>query len=574
MKITLPVTAYEHHVPDNTLIVSKTDLRGVITYANDAFIDISGYAREELIGKSHNIVRHPDMPPQAFKQMWEIIKSGNPWKGIVKNRTKDGGFYWVEATIVPTRRDDQTTGYMSVRKRADPESIHAAESLYRDILAGRKTIEKPSLTNYLTIKGGFLLGGGFVIFLMIMGGILGIGGLLFSNHTMDRMFQGRLEPAFLSSRIAETSLRMQLESADFMYNSKVEGLTPLTSFKGSALASLLHDQIQDMRNVAAMLKKSASDAGDLQLVAELSNKVEALDSQGITPLENAIAAGDAAETLKKIANIQPKYVDIQTATRDFNTRVMTSAAADYVHMRERNTTIWMIAMSGILAAIICVMVASRMAAKNIVTPLKEAINNFDKIAQGDLTNEVDVYGKGETGQLIRASATMQLHLQVILDEIMLVAKGINRYCGNLDTTLFEVIDHSDTQNDRINEIKDTITGLGSIDSAVNGQLTSLISIAGELKDGLSNKVLPEQLAEMISRLEETLHSIMGQKQLQTMTNDDLFAKLNDVADLIIDNHQEVHSAYGLSQNLGEASNNLKELVSYFEVGSSSNKQNR
>lgn len=571
MKITLPITSYEHHVPDNTLIVSKTDLRGVITYANDAFIDISGYTREELIGKSHNIVRHPDMPPHAFKNMWEVIKSGNPWKGVVKNRAKDGGFYWVEATVVPIRRDDQTTGYMSVRKKADPAKIHEAETLYRDILAGRKTIQQRSLTNYLTIKGGFLLGGAFVIFLMLMGGILGIGGLFFSNHTMDRMFQGRLEPAFLANRIAETSLRMQLESADFLYNSKVEGMTPLTSFKGSALASLLHDQVQDMRNVTALLKKSASDAGDLQLITEITNKVSSLDTQGIAPLEAAIASGNQAETLKQIANIQPKYVDIQTATRDFNTRIMTSAAADYEHMRDRNRTIWVIAMSGIALAIVCVMVASRMAAKNIVTPLDEAISNFDKIAQGDLTNEVDVYGKGETGQLIRASATMQLHLQVILDEIMLVAKGINRYCGDLDTTLFEVIDHSDTQNDRINEIKDTILGLGSIDSAVAGQLANLANVTAELRQGLASNIPSTQLAPMILRLEETLQSIMEQKQLQTLTNDDLFAKLNDVADLIIDNHQEVHSAYALSQKLGDASNNLKELVSYFEVGPATRK---
>jgi PAS domain S-box-containing protein len=571
MKISLPVTSFEHRVPDNTLIVSKTDLRGIITYANDAFIEISGYSREELIGRSHNIVRHPDMPPQAFKHMWDTIKSGNPWQGVVKNRSKDGGFYWVEATVVPIRRDDQTTGYMSVRKKADPDKVHQAESLYRDILAGRKTIQKQSLTNYLTIKGGFFLGGAFVIFLMIVGGILGIGGLLLSNHTMDRMFQGRLEPAFMVNRIAETSLRMQLESADFMYNSRTEGLTPLTSFKGAALASLLHDQVQDMRNVAAVLAKSASDAGDLQLVKEISNKVDALDTQGITPLERAIAGGDAEATIKSIANIQPKYGDIQNAARDFNTRVMTSAAADYAHMRDRNNTIWMVAMSGILLAIVCVIVASRMAAKNIVTPLDEAISNFDKIAQGNLTNEVDVYGKGETGQLIRASATMQLHLQVILDEIMLVAKGINGYCGNLDTTLFEVIDHSDRQNDRINEIKDTILGLSSIDNAVNGQLETLISIATELRNGLTSNIAPDQIGEMTSRLEETLQSFMEQKQLQTMTNDDLFAKLNDVADLIIDNHQEVHSAYGLSQKLGDASQNLKELVSYFEVGPSSNK---
>ncbi|HET7774776.1 MAG TPA: PAS domain-containing protein, partial [Azospira sp.] len=115
MKINLPVINQEAPFPKNQYLVSKTDLKGVITYANQAFVEISGFSRDELIGASHNLVRHPDMPSQAFADLWQTVKSGNPWRGLVKNRAKDGGFYWVEAFVVPVAKNGKTVGYMSVR---------------------------------------------------------------------------------------------------------------------------------------------------------------------------------------------------------------------------------------------------------------------------------------------------------------------------------------------------------------------------------------------------------------------------------------------------------------------------
>jgi PAS domain S-box-containing protein len=98
------------------VIASKTDYKGIITYASDAFLDISGYKREELIGKPHNIVRHPDMPQEAFKQMWETIESGNSWQGEVKNRKKNGDYYHVKATISPIFKNDNIIGYSAIRE--------------------------------------------------------------------------------------------------------------------------------------------------------------------------------------------------------------------------------------------------------------------------------------------------------------------------------------------------------------------------------------------------------------------------------------------------------------------------
>lgn len=136
MKTNLPVTGIEKPFTSGT-IVSKTDLKGAITYANDAFIDLSGFSREELIGKNHNIVRHPDMPPAAFAWLWDTIKAGQPWRGMVKNRCKNGDHYWVEAFAVPVKEKGKIVEYMSVRSVPTREQIASAEALYKQINAGK-----------------------------------------------------------------------------------------------------------------------------------------------------------------------------------------------------------------------------------------------------------------------------------------------------------------------------------------------------------------------------------------------------------------------------------------------------
>jgi methyl-accepting chemotaxis protein len=118
MKINLPVTQHEVELQEHTLIVSKTDLKGRITYINRDFLQISGFTEDELIGEAHNIVRHPDMPVEAFEDFWRSLKAQRPWVGLVKNRCKNGDYYWVEAHAAPIVENGQVTGYMSVRRKA------------------------------------------------------------------------------------------------------------------------------------------------------------------------------------------------------------------------------------------------------------------------------------------------------------------------------------------------------------------------------------------------------------------------------------------------------------------------
>ena len=136
MRNNQPVTMIETLIPEGEFIYSRTDLKGVIEEANEAFAAISGYTREEMIGQPHNMVRHPDMPEAAFADLWTDLKAGRPWRGLVKNRRKDGGYYWVVANASPVREEGRTVGYQSVRARPTRQEIAAAEEAYRRIRQG------------------------------------------------------------------------------------------------------------------------------------------------------------------------------------------------------------------------------------------------------------------------------------------------------------------------------------------------------------------------------------------------------------------------------------------------------
>lgn len=146
MKINQPVT--ENEVTFNEILVSKTDAKGIITYVNPAFVRISGFSEDELIGKNHNIIRHPDMPPEAFQDLWDECKAGNTWTGIVKNRCKSGDHYWVKANVTPVHLPDGSVEYMSVRTVPSDAEKQFAAKLYADINA--KKVKLPSTSSQLS----------------------------------------------------------------------------------------------------------------------------------------------------------------------------------------------------------------------------------------------------------------------------------------------------------------------------------------------------------------------------------------------------------------------------------------
>src|ERR1035437_8512096 len=198
MKVNLPVTSVERKLVPGRPIVTKTDLKGSITYCNQSFVDISGFSRDELLGSSHNMVRHPDMPTEAFDDLWRTIKAGHPWCGAVKNRAKNGDYYWVDAYVTPVTENGRCVGYMSVRTPVARAAAEAAEALYRAVKAKQAVFPVTKIASggrraapvalsvgtviALLCLGASLLDGGIALACGLAGAVLAVGGALAVNY--------------------------------------------------------------------------------------------------------------------------------------------------------------------------------------------------------------------------------------------------------------------------------------------------------------------------------------------------------------------------------------------------------
>src|ERR1700690_3671130 len=159
MRTNLPVTQTEYPIGDDVLIVSKTDTKGRLVYFNDEFVKASGFSEAERIRQPHNIVRHPDMPPEAYEDLWKTLKAGKPWAGAVKNRRKNGDFYWVLASATPIWENGQVAGYMSIRSKLPADQRKEAEHVYALVRANKAqayrvdagVIRRRSLFDHLAI---------------------------------------------------------------------------------------------------------------------------------------------------------------------------------------------------------------------------------------------------------------------------------------------------------------------------------------------------------------------------------------------------------------------------------------
>lgn len=171
MRVNMPVTQNEIKLTPGQTIVSKTNPKGLITYINRDFIDISGFTEAELLGQAHNIIRHPDMPQAAFKDLWDTVRAGKPWRGMVKNRCKNGDHYWIEANVTPIWANGEIVEFMSVRSKPSEQQIRDAEALYARLNAGEQV--RPPLAarmgtwfNNLTLNAK--LGSLLAVFALVM----------------------------------------------------------------------------------------------------------------------------------------------------------------------------------------------------------------------------------------------------------------------------------------------------------------------------------------------------------------------------------------------------------------------
>jgi aerotaxis receptor len=250
MRVNTPVTQREYEFPEQATLMSTTDTQSRITYANAAFVDVSGFTLDEIQNQPHNLVRHPDMPKEAFGDMWATLKGGEPWTALVKNRRKNGDHYWVRANATPVIRNGQHQGYMSVRTKASREEIAAAERLYADMREGR--------AGHIKLHKGLLLRTGLM-------------GLTSVFKTMGVRNRIRLPLALLLAALAGGSAAMGLGGAQWAQFAGLSAVGVLLA--GWFLESQLAGPLEHLREQALRVA-----TGDTQKVAHMDR----VDEIGMT----------------------------------------------------------------------------------------------------------------------------------------------------------------------------------------------------------------------------------------------------------------------------------------------------
>ena len=307
MRNNQPVTNVEHKLKDGAFIVSMTDPQGRITYVNDEFIRISGFTEPELIGQPHNMVRHPEMPAAAFADLWSTAKSGKPWYGLVKNRCKNGDFYWVDANVTPVLEGGQVAGYVSIRSKPSQSQVREAERVYQLLNQG-KTPAETVIRRWMPLGGWSTrarLRAGFALILALFGLVATVEMAAFARiGTGIKELQDGGRPGEESrKRMAELS---ELASANIWFMIIAGGAAVAA---GVAVSSLL------LRSLRLQL------GGDVETALEVTRKIAA----GDMTLEIDTAPGDTTSLLATMRNMQSSLKGMINRVRFDGGRVSESA---------------------------------------------------------------------------------------------------------------------------------------------------------------------------------------------------------------------------------------------------------
>ena len=427
MKNNQPVTQQEIPVPEDEYLVSKTDLKGIITYANDAFVAVSGFSRGELIGKNHNLVRHPDMPPQAFADLWETVKGGNPWRGLVKNRAKSGGFYWVRAVIVPITKEGRIEGYMSVRTPPSREQIREAEVLYRELLAHpeRSLGSTSPFRRTLSLRTRLMtMLGAFVLVALILAG-LGLYGMNRSNQDLMDQYQRELVPAVQANQVAQLLAESRSQVLLGLQHDPAGNLARLHDHSVQVHVHHLEENRQRTWDLLRALEEQAQDPVVSRDLAELSRLRHMYSEEAMKPAQQALERGDyrAVENLL-VSRINPRYAQVEEACQRLAEDFKGVAQREFsqAKVRYERFLLW---MGGItLGVLVLALGGGWLLIRSIIGPIRQSVNIFRRIAEGDLRGDIDISRRDELGRLLCQLATMQVRLKVMLDQIRNATAGV------------------------------------------------------------------------------------------------------------------------------------------------------
>lgn len=591
MEANIPTAGNESTPYSSCTLVSRTDTQGIISYANDALVETSGFSREELIGKHFNTLFHPDMPPSLLDRMKRLLERGLPWHGIIKNCHKDGGHFWSDASVAPMRKNGKTVGYISVSDKLGDKL--SREDIARNEAAFRKTANNgDNWKKFLSVKNGVMTGIVFVTLMMIAGGILGISGLRLSSDAIRTLYHDELEPVRTIGRInfLMADNRAQVALA-LHHNPATRNPSDFDHSLSTHLAAIEKNR-KEIDGLWESYGKLPRSGAERQLSDEYWQARTRYVEDGLKPAQTALAQGDflAAENLL-LKSVNPLYREANSKVEDLLKHLSANAESNFHSVVERNDKIAIVAVSGVSFGIIMVIFSGFFFFRGTVAPLEEAINALERITEGNLSDTTNSTGYGEPGRVMAAVAAMRINLRVMIDEIRQSASSIHEQCHKLNHTMMNLAEHSEEQHDRVYQTQDSITRsceeFGKL--AQNAEAVTQVAensdkmvemILAKYTSGASAQVAPPDGNITSDAPIDSIDPnavIMGNRVLTQMTRElavaarieafsleDGASQMNQVASLIVENRGEVQGAWATSQQLEKTANELDKLVKHFE----------
>jgi len=401
MKINMPVTGQEKQMKQGSVLVSKTNLKGAITYCNSDFIEISGYSEDELIGKNHNIVRHPDMPPIAFQDLWDTMKAERPWVGIVKNRCKNGDHYWVKANVIPVIKNGTIQEYMSVRESPSREEIENAEALYTEINAGQHKPKQSSLTflGEMNLKRQTQV---MVVIMALFFSILATIIWVPANNSNAIWHDYQQQAAKRQLLIGEIKSQFGFGGAIHNFKNYVLRGTVKYADRFNKNYTTVSESLTEYRSLPLLAARELKALDAIQSVIESYrgnlDMIQPMVKRGATPVEiDKVVKINDTPAIDGLEALNEHYATLtENHTNQLNGMMSQS----------KNLAFMVPAMFFVLLAGFLVWSLRR----NVFTPINEVQGKFFNLTQGNFSEHIDIKSPGEIGELLRSLKILQVQI--------------------------------------------------------------------------------------------------------------------------------------------------------------------
>ncbi len=508
MRVNMPVTGREYVLRDDHMIVSKTDTRGIITYINKDFLEVSGFTEEELIGAPHNIVRHPDMPPEAFKDLWDTLAAGMPWTALVKNRCKNGDHYWVVANATPIFEGGQVTGYMSVRSKPTPQQIEAASRIYGSIKAGEKTwnvvhgrVEKNTLMRKLnmfkniSIKGRLTAMIGLTAALLLLIGGVGLLGLNQTNEGLRSVYEDRTVPMGQLDKIVRNLVNNRMNMAEMLLDPSPESVkSHVADFERRA---------EEISKTWDAYMATYQTPEEKQLADQFAVDRGRFVKEGLKPIAEAMKAGQVAEAKRLYeTRLNELFAPVRKSINALIQLQLDVAKQEYEAAQARYATIRNLAIASLVLGIALAAWMGLLIIRAITRPLGRAVDVFNSIAGGKYDNHIAVDHEDEIGKVLNALRTMQTKLGFDVAETQRVANENLRIKIGLDNVSTGVM-IADSERKIIYVNKSVVDILSKAEADIRKQLPnfSAANLVGTNIDVFHKN--PAHQAQLLSNLNGT-----------------------------------------------------------------------